>query len=63
VHNGEAHDAELLLEKCSRNCCRKKNSMMIEDKQPYCLELALYESTGIKTRLKFCTFKEEKFDG
>jgi hypothetical protein len=34
-----------ISEKC-RNCCRKKNAM-VEDSEPYCLELALYECTGI----------------
>ena len=43
-------------EKC-RNCCRKKNAM-VEDTEPYCLELALYECTGIRTRLKFCYFTQ-----
>jgi hypothetical protein len=42
-------------EKC-RNCCRKKNAM-VEDREPYCLELALYECTGIRTRLRFCLFR------
>ena len=65
VMRGELH--ELLLEnietnglgrlqKC-RNCCRKK-CVLLEDEEPYALEILLYECTGMNKRLKFCTLKE-----
>ena len=33
---------------------------MVEDTEPYCLEVALYECTGIQTRLKFCCFRQHE---
>jgi hypothetical protein len=56
VHDGVGGFVELLPEKC-RNCCRKKNSM-VEDTEPYCLQLALYKCTGIQMRLRFCSFRQ-----
>jgi hypothetical protein len=54
VYNGELNAGEQ-LERC-RNCSRKKNAM-IEFTDPYCLDLALYECTGVQTHLKFSILK------
>jgi hypothetical protein len=34
-----------------------KKNLMIEDKEPYCLELAWYECSDVRTRLKFSILK------
>ena len=50
-----------LLQQC-RNCCRKKN-LAVEDREPYSLQLELYESAHINTRLKFCLFRRRDVQG
>jgi hypothetical protein len=50
-----------LLQQC-RNCCRKK-ILAVEDREPYSLQLELYESAHINTHLKFCLFRRRDVQG
>ena len=55
VYNSVAGVVEL-PEKC-KNCYQKKNPM-VENREPYCLQSALYDCSAIQMGLKFCSFRQ-----